>query len=91
MTEPVQSADTVRHEPSPGDWAEAVRRVRAYYPEDIFPWPSESLEGKAAMMARQTCDNVRTEAYRLMEERLWVPLRADQSDGTVGGEQRPHP
>lgn len=83
---PEPAADTVRHEPSPGDWAEAVRRVRAYYPEDIFPWPSESLEGKAAMMARQTCDNIRREAHRLMEERLWVPLKADHNDGKDGSD-----
>jgi len=70
-------------EPSAEDWAYAVREVRSYYPEDIFPWPSETVEGKAAFMARQTCQNIVKEAWRRMEQRLWVPLHNDGSeDGT---------
>jgi hypothetical protein len=53
-----------------GDWAEAVRRVRAYYPEDILPWPSETLEGKCAFMARQVCENIANEARRVAAERI---------------------
>jgi hypothetical protein len=61
--------DQGRAEVTAADYADAVRRVRSFYPEDIFPWPTESLEGKAAFMARLTCDNVEREAHRIARER----------------------
>lgn len=57
-------------EPEAGDWAEAVRVVRNYYPEDVFTWPSKSTEGQAAYMARLTCHNIEREAKRIMHRRM---------------------
>lgn len=62
MTEPLAS---MSGEPKAIDWAEAVRYVRSFYPEDVFPWPSDTTEGQAARMARLTCDNIEREARRL--------------------------
>lgn len=39
-------------------WREAVASVRASYPESIFPWPSDTVEGKVARMIRIACDEI---------------------------------
>lgn len=65
MNEPMATG-TPTHE----DWQRAVALVRAHYPLEVFPWPSDSLEGKVAFMARQTCDNILREAHRFAAERI---------------------
>jgi hypothetical protein len=40
---------------------EAIAKVRAMYPEDIFPEDGDSLDCKSARMARLTCDNIKRE------------------------------
>lgn len=54
-------------EPNGEDWKNAVEWVRSVYPEDVFPWPSDTQEGRAAFMARLTCDNIE----RVAKERPW--------------------
>lgn len=47
-------------------WATAIDRVRACYPEDVFPPDSASPDAKAAKMARTTCDNIRHEQAQVL-------------------------
>jgi hypothetical protein len=46
----------------------AVFRLRAHYPEHVFPDTGESLDARSGTMARLTCDNLRDDLARLRRE-----------------------
>ena len=68
-------------QPRAEDWASAVRYVRNCYPIEAFPWPTTSEEGKAAFMARLTCDNIE----RLARE---GPPSGSRRDGAARSQRR---
>ena len=56
-------------DPTAEDWAAAVAEVYSHYPLDIFPWPSDTEDGKAAFMARRTCENIERTAHEFAADR----------------------
>ncbi len=49
-------------------WEQAVHEIRSYYPTDIFPPDSKTVDAKSAAWARQICDNIIERARELEEE-----------------------
>lgn len=47
-----------------GDVIAIIKNWRSHYPEDIFPRTGESLECKAAFMARHVCDGIASDVVR---------------------------
>lgn len=48
-------------------YREAIKIVRAAYPESVFPPDSESMDAKSAAWARMVCDNIEMTAEQYME------------------------
>ncbi len=39
-------------------WEHAIKSVRGYYPESIFPPDSDSVDAQSGTFARLVCDNI---------------------------------
>lgn len=63
-------------------YPEAVKQIRACYPESVFLPNSRSLDAKSAWWARKVCDNIVNKADELRHERIENGADTRTGEGT---------